>query len=100
MIEKLLLFGATGDLAGRFLFPALAALCAAGKLPDDFHIVGSAISNRSDEEFQRHVAQRLEEHAANIPAAARASLLQALRYKAVDFNDARSVAAVLSHGDR
>jgi glucose-6-phosphate 1-dehydrogenase len=26
MIERLLLFGATGDLAGRFLFPALAEM--------------------------------------------------------------------------
>ncbi|HEX5575022.1 MAG TPA: hypothetical protein VFX42_04055 [Gemmatimonadales bacterium] len=32
MIETLVLFGATGDLAGRFLLPALAGLRDAGRL--------------------------------------------------------------------
>ena len=36
MIERLLLFGATGDLAGRFLLPALAELQGAGRLPAEF----------------------------------------------------------------
>ena len=42
MIERLVLLGATGDLAGRFLLPALAALHAAGELPDGFRVVGAA----------------------------------------------------------
>ena len=33
MIRTLLLLGATGDLAKRFLFPALGTLRAAGRLP-------------------------------------------------------------------
>ena len=40
MIERLVLFGATGDLAGRYLLPALAALQAAGRLPDGFEVIG------------------------------------------------------------
>ena len=40
MIERLVLFGATGDLAGRYLLPALAALHAAGRLPERFEIIG------------------------------------------------------------
>jgi hypothetical protein len=39
MIEQLLIFGATGDLAERFLLPALAQLSAAGHLPDGFHVM-------------------------------------------------------------
>ena len=42
MIANLVLFGASGDLAGRFLLPALATLHASGRLPDDFAIVGTA----------------------------------------------------------
>jgi glucose-6-phosphate 1-dehydrogenase len=99
MIEKLVLFGATGDLAGRFLLPALAALHAAGKLPERFGVTGSAITKLSNEEFQRVATERLEEHAADVPAAARASLVQKLRYRPVDFTDRRSVAAVISDGD-
>lgn len=34
MIERLVLFGATGDLAGRYLLPALAALHVSGRLPE------------------------------------------------------------------
>jgi glucose-6-phosphate 1-dehydrogenase len=42
MIRTLVLLGATGDLAGRFLLPALGALRAAGRLPRGFRIVGVA----------------------------------------------------------
>jgi glucose-6-phosphate 1-dehydrogenase len=98
MIEKLVLFGATGDLAGRFLFPALAALHAADKLPEDFCVVGSATSDRSAEQFQRFAAERLDEHAANVSVASRDWLVQRLRYRAVDFSDTRSVADVLAEG--
>jgi glucose-6-phosphate 1-dehydrogenase len=96
MLDRLVLFGATGDLAGRFLLPALAALHAAGKLPKSFRTVGAASSTRSDEEFRHLARQRLEEHAANVPAASRDWLVKGLRYRAVDFNEPRSVAAVVS----
>ena len=36
MIRRMILFGATGDLAGRFLLPALAVLAARCDLADDF----------------------------------------------------------------
>src|SRR5581483_8901240 len=36
----LVIFGITGDLAHRYLLPALAAVTEAGKLPKDFKIVG------------------------------------------------------------
>ena len=35
------LFGATGDLAKRKLFPGLYRLAAAGRLPEDYAIIGS-----------------------------------------------------------
>jgi glucose-6-phosphate 1-dehydrogenase len=41
MIDRLVLFGATGDLAGRFLMPALARLRQAAELPDGFRVVGA-----------------------------------------------------------
>ncbi|MET8213062.1 hypothetical protein ABZT51_45555, partial [Streptomyces sp. NPDC005373] len=34
MINRLVIFGATGDLSARYLLPALAALQAAGHLGD------------------------------------------------------------------
>jgi glucose-6-phosphate 1-dehydrogenase len=71
MIKRLLLFGATGGLVGRFLLPALAELYDEGRLPDGFRVVGAARQDWDDETFQRHVAQRLDRQAACDVSAAR-----------------------------
>ena len=43
MITNLVLFGASGDVAGRFLLPALATLHASGLASGGFAIVGTAV---------------------------------------------------------
>lgn len=97
MIKRLILFGATGDLAGRFLLPALAELYDEGYLPEGFSIVGAAVEDWDDDKFGRHVAQELEHHTAtDVSTASREAVVRALRYRKVDFNDARSVAATLA----
>ena len=46
------IFGATGDLARRKLFPGLFKLATSGMLPSEFAIIGSGRhSPGSDEEF-------------------------------------------------
>jgi len=91
MIERLLLFGATGDLAGRFLLPALAELCTLGQLPDAFEVIGSARQELSDEVFRRSASEQLERHAADVPEPAREALLHRLRYRQIDLgSDAAS----------
>src|SRR4051794_24220032 len=94
MIARLVLFGASGDLAGRFLLPALAALHAVGRLPDGFDVVGAATEDWDDDDFRRFAADRLTKHAADIPRASRQALLRALRYRTTDVTDAASVARV------
>jgi glucose-6-phosphate 1-dehydrogenase len=94
VIERLVLFGATGDLARRFLFPALASLFAAGYLPDGFGVTGAAREAMDEEAFRRGVAERLAEHAGAVPLAAREKLLRSLRYRAVDAADPASVASL------
>lgn len=84
MIDRLLLFGATGDLAGRFLLPALAELWAKRKLPAEFELFGAASSELSDEAFQRIARERLERHASDIAPAARQEILRRIRYRRVD----------------
>jgi glucose-6-phosphate 1-dehydrogenase len=98
MIERLVLFGATGDLAGRYLLPALAALHAAGRLPDGFEVIGGSRENLDEEAFRRTVGERLEEHAADVPAAAREGVVRSLRYRPVDVTDSASVAALVEPG--
>ena len=95
MIGRLLLLGATGDLAGRFLLPALAGLHAAGQLPDGFRVVGAAQQDGDDAGFARHVDARLQAHAADVPAEARRRLLDGLGYCTVDLEDPATVAEAL-----
>jgi glucose-6-phosphate 1-dehydrogenase len=95
MIANLVLFGASGDLAGRFLLPALATLRASGRLPEDFTIVGTARTAWDDEAFRRHVRERLAEHAAAVPPDQREALTRSLRYRQADLTDPRDVAAVV-----
>ena len=55
----IVLFGATGDLARRKLLPGLFHLHAAGLLPKDYRIIGSArkSSAMTDEQFRAHARQ-------------------------------------------
>ncbi len=66
----IVLFGATGDLAARKLLPGLLHLSQSGMLPD-FRIVGTSLSELSDEEF-RHIAR----HACDKFATGKISLLE------------------------
>ena len=56
-----LLFGATGDLARRMIFPSLYNLLADGLLPDDFLIVASGRSEMSDDAFREEVCAALRQ---------------------------------------
>ena len=47
----LVVLGATGDLAQRKLYPALAALASRGQLPRRLVVVGVARTAMSDDEF-------------------------------------------------
>jgi glucose-6-phosphate 1-dehydrogenase len=51
----LVIFGATGDLARRMLFPALYFLDADGLLPAGFALIGAARSDLSQAEFQANI---------------------------------------------
>jgi glucose-6-phosphate 1-dehydrogenase len=98
VITKMLLFGATGDLAGRFLLPALARLQASAHIPEGFRVVGAAREGWDDAAFQHHAAQQLEEHACDLSDALRRSFVRRLRYRPVDFADLDSLTTVVAAG--
>ncbi|CCH87684.1 Glucose-6-phosphate 1-dehydrogenase [Modestobacter italicus] len=93
MISRLLLLGAAGDLAGRFLLPSLAWLEAAGALPADLQVVAAGAQDGDDAGFRASVAARWDTAAPDLPAAARAAALARLRYRRFDADDPASVAA-------
>jgi glucose-6-phosphate 1-dehydrogenase len=55
----LVLFGASGDLAKRKLFPALLNLRKASLLPDEFVVLGLATSEMTSEAFRDRLGQEL-----------------------------------------
>jgi glucose-6-phosphate 1-dehydrogenase len=59
----LVLFGATGDLASRKLFPGFFHLYREGLMPEDFRIIGSGRhSPGSDDEFREQINEALQKH--------------------------------------
>ena len=55
------IFGATGDLARRKLFPAIYSLYREGKLAEDFAVIGVARRPRTQEEFREDVYRSIQE---------------------------------------
>lgn len=56
------LFGATGDLAQRKIYPALYNLYLDGKLPENISVIGLGRTGLSDEEFQAKVEKSLHDY--------------------------------------
>ncbi|WP_404407856.1 glucose-6-phosphate dehydrogenase [Jeotgalibacillus malaysiensis] len=54
------LFGATGDLAKRKIFPALYNLFLDKKMPKAFSVIGLGRSSLSHDEFQTHVEESIK----------------------------------------
>ncbi|WP_139999622.1 glucose-6-phosphate dehydrogenase [Paenibacillus paridis] len=80
------LFGATGDLAKRKIYPALYNLFVDQKLPQSFSVIGLGRREVSDEAFQANVEKSLSTFSrreANDPALMK-SFLQAFRYRVLD----------------
>ncbi|MFN2524679.1 MAG: glucose-6-phosphate dehydrogenase [Actinomycetota bacterium] len=61
------IFGASGDLTSRKLFPALHNLQVEGLMPDNTVIVGSARSDLTGEQFRERMRQAVEEHSRRAP---------------------------------
>jgi glucose-6-phosphate 1-dehydrogenase len=95
MINRLAIFGATGDLTARYLLPALASLRAAGDIDDSFQLIGAGREEWSDADFRQWVADQLDQHAAKIPSGVRTAIASGSRYRHVDLGDPASVARVV-----
>lgn len=82
--DRLLLFGATGDLAQRMLLPSLAALHADELIHEDLRIIGTARSDMDDAGFRNFAREALEKF---MPAERRTGMgafLNRLSYQPLD----------------
>ncbi len=82
--DRLLLFGATGDLSRRMLLPSLCALHADGLLPEDLRIIGTARSDLSDQEFRQMAREALETFLPSERRGGTADFLNRLSYQSLD----------------
>ncbi len=60
--QTIVIFGATGDLTGRKLMPALYNLFVESLLPEDFAVVGYSRTPMSNEEFREHQAANVAKY--------------------------------------
>ena len=83
----LIIFGATGDLSARKLFPALFQLDAAGLLPDDLRIIAVARQEQTTEGFYQELLTRMgSAKRQSISDTAWQQFAQRLTYLSADFS--------------
>jgi glucose-6-phosphate 1-dehydrogenase len=88
-VGKLLLFGATGDLAQRMLLPSLYGLHADGLLPDGLTITGTARADNDDDSYRAFTKAALDKFVPKdrIDEKAVSSFLERLGYQSLDATD-------------
>jgi len=84
----MVIFGATGDLSGRKLLPALYNLAKQRSLPAGFAVVGAAIDDLADDAFRKHATDRIRQFSRTQPIDDRVleSFLSSIFYCRVDFS--------------
>jgi glucose-6-phosphate 1-dehydrogenase len=93
--DAIVLFGATGDLARKKLFPAFYGLARRGRLHTP--IVGVGRSHWDDERLRRHVREALVEHFGQVDEAAFEALARLLSYFQGDYQDPETFDRLREH---
>ena len=100
--DALVLFGSTGDLAKRKLFPALYHLVRRGELT--VPVVGVARSDWTDEDFRAHARESIIEHVKSPDDAVIAKLAEKMDLVQGDYADPATwetlVATLDAHGSK
>ncbi|MGW1408310.1 glucose-6-phosphate dehydrogenase [Streptomyces sp. NPDC002403] len=96
MINRLAVFGATGDLTARFLLPALAALQEAGHLADRLQLTGASREDWDTERYRQWIADQFDRHGGSGPPDAREAIAASARYLRADVTDPADVAAAIA----
>jgi glucose-6-phosphate 1-dehydrogenase len=91
----LVIFGVTGDLAGRKLMPALYNLAHEGALPERFNLIGVARREVSDDEFRARAREAIGEHSRRQPDdQVLDGLLARMQYLGCSFDDVPGYARI------
>ncbi len=90
--DALIVFGATGDLAYKKIFPALYAMALHGTLT--VPVIGVASSPRSTDQLRARARESIEHSCSEVDPAAQQSLLSALQYVRGNYGDAATFEAL------
>jgi glucose-6-phosphate 1-dehydrogenase len=82
---SIVVFGGTGDLATRKIFPALFALWAGRYLPERFLIAGVSIDDQTDDSFRELIAGAVAKHHPEATADQAARFAANVFYHKADF---------------
>ena len=77
----IVVFGATGDLAHRKLYPALASLARAEQLPEGLSVLGVARTEMDDADFEQSVFASIEKTADGRPTSVQALQNRGVRFR-------------------
>jgi glucose-6-phosphate 1-dehydrogenase len=94
--DRLLLFGATGDLAQRMLLPSLCALHADKLVSEKLEIIGTARQPLDDAGFRNFAREALEKFMPADRRGGMATFLNRLSYQPLDATDTAGYAALAS----
>ena len=84
----LVIFGASGDLTKRKLFPALYSLAYRRLLPEKFAVVGIARTEESDDDFRERMKEAVQQFGRDeFRDDVWDTLAEGMRYVAADFSD-------------
>jgi glucose-6-phosphate 1-dehydrogenase len=98
--DAFILFGATGDLAYKKIFPALYAICLRGALK--VPVIGVASTKWSDDQLRARARESIERGGAGVDPIALERLLSALHYVSGDYQDGATFEALARalHGSK
>jgi glucose-6-phosphate 1-dehydrogenase len=99
LVRECVIFGASGDLASRYLFPALAELWDAGQVPTDLRILGVAREEWDDVTFRRQLAARTAASREGRPTLPD-DFLRMVRYEPADIANHAHVQRILAKAER
>jgi glucose-6-phosphate 1-dehydrogenase len=84
----IVVFGASGDLAHRKLFPSLAQIQERGLLSEQFCLLGCGRTAYSDEQFRQEAASAIRKNSGGVSAEVSKAFLDKLYYLPGDYGDA------------
>src|SRR5260370_1405465 len=64
---SIVIFGASGDLTGRKLIPALYHLCKEKQMPPEFRVIGFARREKTDDSWRAELRQALDQFSRTKP---------------------------------